>query len=72
MKNPNLFLLLCVLVCDRNSFDEIFKFHRQILRSKDADEFPMLIIANKCDLDTEGKRVVSSEELEKVSKELSE
>ena len=63
--------LLVFSVCDRPSFEEIFKFHKQILRSKDVDEFPMLIIANKCDLDTEGKRVVTSEELERVSKELS-
>lgn len=63
--------LLVFSVCDRPSFEEIFKFHKQILRSKDVDEFPMLIIANKCDLDDEGKRVVTSEELEKVSKELS-
>lgn len=64
--------LLVFSVCDRPSFEEIFKFHKQILRSKDVDEFPMLIIANKCDLDSEGKRQVTTEELERVSKELSE
>lgn len=63
--------LLVFSVCDRASFDEIFKLHKQILRSKDVDSFPMLIIANKCDLDDEDKRVVTNEELENVSKELS-
>lgn len=41
---------------DYASFDEIFKFHRQILRVKDRDEFPMLMVGNKSDL--EAQRVV--------------
>ncbi|XP_059472925.1 ras-like protein 2 isoform X2 [Neocloeon triangulifer] len=43
--------LLVFAVTDRNSFDEIYKFHRQILRVKDRDEFPMLLVGNKADLD---------------------
>ena len=39
------------------SFDETYKFHRQILRVKDRDEFPMVLVGNKADLDQE--RVVS-------------
>lgn len=39
--------LLVYSVADRASFDEIYKFHRQILRVKDRDEFPMLMIGNK-------------------------
>ena len=39
------------------SFDEIFKFHKQILRVKDRDEFPMVVVGNKCDL--QQQRVVS-------------
>jgi GTPase SAR1 family protein len=49
--------LLVFSLSDRSSLDEIYKFHKQILRVKDRDEFPMYIVANKCDL-TEG-RVVS-------------
>ena len=51
-------------VCDNtyflhvSSFDEIHKFHKQILRVKDRDEFPMILVANKADL--EGSRVVST------------
>jgi len=33
------------------SFEEIYKFQRQILRVKDRDEFPMILIGNKADLD---------------------
>lgn len=36
--------LLVFSVTDYASFDEIFKFHRQILRVKDRDEFPMLML----------------------------
>lgn len=43
--------LLVFAVTDRTSFDEIFKFHRQILRVKDRDEFPMLMVGNKSDLE---------------------
>ena len=50
--------LLVFSVTERSSFDEISKFHRQILRVKDRDEFPMLIVANKSDLELQ--RVVSS------------
>lgn len=48
--------LLVFSVTERSSFEEITKFHRQILRVKDRDEFPMLIVANKSDL--ESQRVV--------------
>lgn len=39
--------LLVFSVTERSSFDEIFKFHKQILRVKDRDEFPMLMVGNK-------------------------
>ena len=43
--------LLVFAVTDHSSFDEMLKFHRQILRVKDRDEFPMLMVGNKADLD---------------------
>lgn len=49
--------LLVYAVTDRASFDEMYKFHRQILRVKDRDEFPMLMVGNKADLET--SRVVN-------------
>lgn len=45
--------LLVFAVTDHPSFDEISKFHRQILRVKDRDEFPMLIVGNKADLESQ-------------------
>lgn len=43
--------LLVFAVTDHPSFEEISKFHRQILRVKDRDEFPMLMVGNKADLE---------------------
>ena len=51
---------LCVYsITSRNSFEEISTFHQQILRVKDKDYFPIIIVANKCDLESE--RQVSSQ-----------
>ncbi len=45
---------LCVYaIISRNSFDEISTFYQQILRVKDKDYFPVIIIGNKCDLEHE-------------------
>jgi len=52
--------ILVYSITDRNSFDEIAKFHKQILRVKDRDEYPMILLANKYDLSSQ--RVVSTEE----------
>lgn len=60
--------LLVFAVTDRASFDEIYKFHRQILRVKDRDEFPMLMVGNKSDL--ENQRAVSRAEAENLSRQL--
>ena len=71
--------LLVYSIIDRNSFEEIPKFYRQILRVKDRyekcvtvcsvlgfislitlrSEFPMILVANKADLESE--RMVSKE-----------
>ncbi|XP_075227531.1 ras-like protein 2 [Lycorma delicatula] len=60
--------LLVFAVTDRASFDEIFKFHRQILRVKDRDEFPMLMVGNKADL--EHQRAVTTVEAQNLSRQL--
>ncbi|KNC98585.1 Ras-like protein [Spizellomyces punctatus DAOM BR117] len=52
---------LCVYsITSRNSFEEISTFYQQILRVKDKDYYPIIIVANKCDLESE--RVVSTQE----------
>ncbi|KAJ9092364.1 Ras GTPase [Naganishia friedmannii] len=43
--------LLVYSITSRPSFDEISVFHQQILRVKDKDYFPVVVVANKCDLD---------------------
>jgi GTPase KRas protein len=49
---------LCVYsISSRTSFEEISTFYHQILRVKDRSYFPVIIVANKCDLD--GERQVS-------------
>ncbi|CAG8501098.1 5106_t:CDS:2 [Ambispora gerdemannii] len=45
--------LLVYSITSRNSFEEISTFHQQILRVKDKDYFPIIVVANKCDLDSE-------------------
>ncbi|KAF8647723.1 hypothetical protein AX16_006558 [Volvariella volvacea WC 439] len=45
--------LLVYSITDRNSFEEISTFHQQILRVKDADVFPVILVGNKCDLEYE-------------------
>ena len=37
---------------------QVSKFHKEILRVKDRDEFPIMLVGNKADL--EQQRVVSS------------
>ncbi|XP_045196318.1 ras-related protein R-Ras2-like [Mercenaria mercenaria] len=60
--------LLVYSVTDRSSFDEIYKFHKQILRVKDRDEFPMILVGNKSDL--EHQRQISREEGQELSRQL--
>jgi len=45
--------LLVYSITSRNSFEEITAFHQQILRVKDKDYFPIIVVANKCDLEME-------------------
>lgn len=45
--------LLVYSITSRNSFEEINTFHQQILRVKDQDSVPVIIVANKCDLEYE-------------------
>ncbi|KAJ7157870.1 ras family-domain-containing protein [Mycena crocata] len=45
--------LLVYSITSRDSFEDISTFHEQILRVKDQDSFPVIIVANKCDLKSE-------------------
>lgn len=52
--------VLAYSMTSRVSFDEVGCFHESILRAKDADYVPMVLVATKGDLERE--RVVSREE----------
>ncbi|KAG2181314.1 hypothetical protein INT43_008897 [Umbelopsis isabellina] len=52
--------LLVYSITSRQSFEDINVFYHQICRVKDRDSFPMVLIANKSDLESE--RQVSSQE----------
>jgi len=60
--------LLVFSVTDKSSFDEIPRFHTQILRVKDKDEFPMILVGNKSDLENE--RTVSTAEAQELGRKL--
>jgi len=45
--------ILVFAITSRSSFDEIASFREQILRVKDKDKVPMILVGNKCDLETE-------------------
>ncbi|KAJ7056571.1 ras family-domain-containing protein [Mycena amicta] len=45
--------LLVYSITSRDSFEEISTYHQQILRVKDVDSFPVVVVANKCDLEYE-------------------
>ncbi len=47
-------------ITSRASFDSLKSFHDQILRVKDVERFPVVVLANKCDLEKD--REVSQSE----------
>jgi len=57
--------LLVYSITSRQSFEEIMTFQQQILRVKDRDYFPIIVVGNKCDLENE--REVSTEEGESLA-----
>src|SRR3989338_4164125 len=60
--------LLVYSVIDRKTFEEINDFYEQILRVKDADKVPMVLVGNKCDLESE--RVISNDEGKQFARQL--
>jgi GTPase KRas protein len=52
--------ILVYAINSRSSFEEIHEFRSQILRIKDRDNVPSVLVGNKCDLTNE--RQVLSEE----------
>eukprot|EP01101_Sappina_pedata_P005429 TRINITY_DN2484_c0_g1_i1.p1 TRINITY_DN2484_c0_g1~~TRINITY_DN2484_c0_g1_i1.p1 ORF type:complete len:200 (-),score=57.24 TRINITY_DN2484_c0_g1_i1:267-842(-) len=50
------------------SFEAVRKFHEHIMRVKDQEKLPFILVGNKCDLESE--RVVPKEESENLAAEL--
>ena len=53
--------LLVYSITSRQSFEEIVTFQQQILRVKDRDQFPIIVVGNKCDLDMERQVSIEGE-----------
>mmetsp|Transcript_22447 Transcript_22447/g.88861 ORF Transcript_22447/g.88861 Transcript_22447/m.88861 type:complete len:110 (+) Transcript_22447:3-332(+) len=51
----------------QHSFDEIRPFRDQILRAKDVDDVPIVLVGNKCDL--VGQRQVLQSDIDELAKE---
>ncbi|SAL95901.1 hypothetical protein [Absidia glauca] len=66
MRNGEGFILV-YSITSRLSFEEISTFYQQIKRVKDKDFFPMILVGNKCDLETD--RQVSFQEGNDLAKE---
>ncbi|XP_014405956.1 PREDICTED: ras-related protein R-Ras [Myotis brandtii] len=45
--------LLVFAINDRQSFNEVSKLFTQILRVKDRDDFPIVLVGNKADLEAQ-------------------
>eukprot|EP00518_Triparma_eleuthera_P000097 CAMPEP_0182458410 /NCGR_PEP_ID=MMETSP1319-20130603/3761_1 /TAXON_ID=172717 /ORGANISM="Bolidomonas pacifica, Strain RCC208" /LENGTH=188 /DNA_ID=CAMNT_0024657091 /DNA_START=50 /DNA_END=616 /DNA_ORIENTATION=- len=45
--------LLVYSITDHSTFDEIAVFKEKILRAKDMEQVPLVLVANKCDLENE-------------------
>ncbi|CAB4058995.1 RIT2 [Lepeophtheirus salmonis] len=54
--------VLCYSISDRHSYLEAQEYRKLILRVRDEDSVPMILVANKVDLEVYGKRKVSPEE----------
>lgn len=57
--------LLVFAVNNSKSFEDISMYREQIKRVKDADDVPMVLVGNKCDLQTRTVRMSEAREVAK-------
>ena len=62
MRNGHGFLFVYAIT-DRSSFDQLAPLRDQLLRAKDADHVPYVVVGNKCDLESE-RQITKQEGLE--------
>ncbi len=60
--------ILMFSITDRQTFDEIESLYLEVLRAKDKENVPVVIIGQKCDLSDE--RVVSNKEGKELAQRL--
>jgi GTPase KRas protein len=60
--------LLVYNITSRPTFEEIENLHNKILRTKDANQIPCVLVGNKCDL--EDQRAVNKDEGAALAKKL--
>ena len=58
--------ILVYSITDFSSYQDLELIHQQLLKSKDEEEVPIILVGNKCDL--EGERKVSKEDGNKMAK----
>eukprot|EP01121_Diplochlamys_sp_Union-15-3_P011870 TRINITY_DN3480_c0_g1_i2.p1 TRINITY_DN3480_c0_g1~~TRINITY_DN3480_c0_g1_i2.p1 ORF type:complete len:207 (-),score=41.17 TRINITY_DN3480_c0_g1_i2:47-628(-) len=57
--------LIVYSVAAKSSFEAVTNFREQILRVKDEDDYPMIILGNKCDLESREVTVQEGQDLAK-------
>ena len=66
MKNGQGFVLVYSITAQA-TFNDLQELHEQIVRVKDQNEVPMILVGNKCDLEDE--RVVSKDQGQQLAKQ---
>jgi len=68
MKNGQGFVLVYSIIA-QSTFNDLAELREQILRVKDCDKVPMVLVGNKCDL--ADQRVITSEQGTKLAERFS-
>ncbi|KAL8614748.1 Ras-related protein Rap-1b [Nucella lapillus] len=68
LKNGQGFLLVYSII-SQSTFNDLQELHEQILRVKDTDNVPLLLIGNKCDLEDE--RMVGKDQGQNLARQIS-
>eukprot|EP01119_Soliformovum_irregulare_P025342 TRINITY_DN934_c0_g1_i1.p1 TRINITY_DN934_c0_g1~~TRINITY_DN934_c0_g1_i1.p1 ORF type:complete len:186 (+),score=52.82 TRINITY_DN934_c0_g1_i1:229-786(+) len=68
MKNGQGFVLVYSIIA-QSTFNDLPDLREQILRVKDKDEVPMILVGNKCDL--QDQRVITTDQGEDLSRKFS-
>jgi small GTP-binding protein len=64
MKNGQGFVLVYSIIAN-STFTDISEMHNQIVRVKDTEDVPMILVGNKCDL--EDQRVITTQQGEELA-----